>query len=294
MEFFLLNRQAAAWTLSVVLLAGLSSCQERVFIDTTASAPRLVIYGYLTTDTLAHAIRLTRSSGYFSTGKPDGISGAQVTIRRQDGAWPLTESPSEPGLYRTADNVAGQIGETYTLNVSVDFDGDGQPEEYEAISFLPPAPQLDSIAVQPSSLSDHHMEVLTWGRLPEGEINYFSFHLYLNGRIVNDSLQGYSISNDEYLQKKYIEALPVSYLNQRREASELQDGDSLTLQVEGITREYALFITNAQSEYRGSMPLFSAPPANIETNIRRLAPSGSDVAGFFTAFSVNRVAMIYR
>jgi hypothetical protein len=294
MEFHVLNRKTVTVAFACLFFAGFLSCEERIRINTAASAPRLVIYGYLTTDTLRHAIRITRSSDYFSTGKPEGISGAMVGIRHKDETYPLTESPSEPGLYQTEADVAGQVGETYVLRVSLDFDGDGQLEEYEAESVLLPALRLDSMAVQPATLSDHYLEVLIWGRLPDREENYLSVHLYCNGRLVNDSLQGFSVANDLFLKQKDIDCLPVFYLDQRRESDKLDSGGLLTLQVEGITREYADFISNAQSEHRGSLPLFSSPPANIETNIRRLSPAGGDVSGFFTAFSVSRIRMIYQ
>jgi hypothetical protein len=241
-----------------------------------------------------HAIRITRSSDYFSSAKPEGISGAKVSIHHKEEVYPLAEAEAEAGLYQTDANVAGQEGETYTLRVALDFDGDGQAEEYEASSLLPPAPQLDSIAIQSSALLDRFLEVLIWGRLPEQEENYFSFHLYRNRFLVNDSLRGFSVNDDVFLSKKDIAGLSVFYLNQEREATKLVPGDLITLRIEGITRDYAAFILNAQAENRGSIPLFSAPPANVETNIRSLAPSPDiRISGFFTAFSHSRVSMTY-
>jgi hypothetical protein len=284
-------RRLACILLAVALT---QSCEERITIDTGASEPRLVIYGYITTDSVRQAVSITRSAGYFSTARPEGVSGAAVVIRQGDEAYVLTESDSEPGLYQTADSVAGEVGKTYTLHVSLDFDGDGQAEEYGAESWLPPVSRLDSMAVRPSALSDHHMEVLIWGRLPKEEENYFNFRLYRNGVLVNDSLQGFRVSDDLFLDNKDIKGTPVFYLNQRRESDSLSPGDSLTFRIDGITGEYAGFITNAQSERRGSIPLFGAPPANIETNLRRITPgSGAGVSGFFTAFSVARVGMLY-
>jgi hypothetical protein len=277
-----------------LLLSGLFACEERIHIRTDASAPRLVIYGYITTDTTQHGVRITRSADYFSTDRPEGISGAAVHIRCREQVYPLSEAPSDPGYYQTEAQIAGQTGETYTLHVSLDFDGDGRPETYEASSFLPPAARLDSMAVVPSALSEHFLEVLIWGRLPEQETNYFSFHLYQNDTLVNDSLQGFSISNDEFLNSKDIHGLPAFYLNQQRESNVLRPGSLVTFQIEGVTREYSLFITNAQSESRGSIPIFSAPPANQETNIRSLDPSEDiRVSGFFTAYSKSRISIIY-
>jgi hypothetical protein len=272
------------------------ACEERIRIHTEASSPRLVIYGYVTTDTARHGVRITRSTDYFSAGRPEGISGASVSIRCKEEAYTLAEDPSDPGYYQMETPVPGQTGETYTLQVSLDFNGDGQTETYEAASLLPPVAQLDSIAIAPSVLSEHFLEVLIWGLLPPGqENNYFSFHLYRDGHLVNDSLQGFSIANDEFLNSKTIQGLPAFYLNQQRGPNILTPGSLVTFQMEGITREYSLFITNAQSENRGAIPLFSAPPANLETNIRSLAPSGDiPVSGFFTACSKARISTVYR
>jgi hypothetical protein len=266
-------------------------------ISTEASPPRLVIYGYITTDTAQHAIRITRSAGYFSTESPEGISRASVSIRREGETLVLEESPDEPGLYLTAPGVSGIEGETYTLNIALDFDGNGETEEYEASSYLPYASRLDSIAVQSFIALDNFLQVIVWGRLPEnGEgNNYFSFHLYRNSVLVNDSLRGFRINNDDFIAGKEIAAFPVFFLNQERDRQKLSPGDTVTLQMENITREYALFIENAQSESTGSIPVFSGPPANVETNIRSKSPTSTTaLSGFFTAYSKNRVSMIYQ
>jgi hypothetical protein len=290
-----MNDELLKYTLLILLfLAGCFACEERININTEASAPRLVVYGVLTTDTMQHAIRITRSAGYFSTDKPEGISHATVHIRCDSEEFTLSESTTEPGLYLTGADVYGRVGETYSLSVVLDFDGDGQTEAYEAASFLPPAAVLDSVAVRNSDLIDNFLEVLIWGQIPEEERNYFSFHLYRNGVLVNDSLQGFSIEDDEFLGTKKIAGLPVFYLNQERDSRRLLPGDTVTVQIEGVTEAYATFITNAQQEMRGANPLFSGPPANIETNIRSLTPSPAiRISGFFTACSKNKATMIF-
>jgi hypothetical protein len=290
MELQVLTARMAA-LLSVSFAIILPSCEERININTDASEPRPVIYGYITTDTMRHSVSITRSSDYFSTAAPEGISGAAVVIRQGEESYSMTESTSEPGVYQT-DSMAGQVGRTYTLHVTMDFDGDGQAEEYTAESMLPPVSQLDSIAVQKSAISNHHLEVLVWGRLPEQEENHFNFRLYRNNVIVNDSLQGFSVGDDSFIQRKTIEGIPAFYLSQERESSTLAPGDLITLQIDGITSEYAGFINDAQSERRGSIPMFGGPPANVETNIRSL--SGIRASGFFSAYSINRVSMYYK
>ena len=279
---------------STILLICLFACTARIDINTEASAPRLVIYGYITTDTMQHSIRITRSSGYFSTSKPEGISDAVVTIRTDKEIFTLKESASEAGLYQTDKSVYGIEGETYRLSVTLDFDEDGQSEEYEATSYMPQAPQVDSIGFRSSDLFNDYLEVLVWGRMPELDENYLSFYLYRNHELVNDSLQGFFAVDDEYMDKKEIIGIPCFYLDQEEEDSKLSEGDTITVRINGITKEYTTFMNEAQSELWGSDPIFSGPPANIGTNIISKTPSEHIlISGFFTAYSGNKHTTTY-
>ena len=150
--------------------------------------------------------------------------------------------------------------------------------------------------MQPFIAFDNFLQVVIWGQLPESgnDNNYFSFHLYRNSVLVNDSLQGFRTGDDDFIAGKEITAFPVFFLNQERDWQKLSSGDTITIQVESITREYVSFIENARSESGGSIPIFSGPPANVETNIRSQSPTPKvAISGFFTAYSKNRVTMIY-
>lgn len=277
-----------------ILTVCLFSCTENIHISTENSPPRLVIYGYITTDTMRHAIKITRSTGYFVNTKPEGIRNATVTISSDEETFVLTESSSEAGLYLTEKDVAGKEGKTYTLSVSLDFDEDGEPEEYEATSLLPYSPTVDSINYRPSDLIKDHIEILMWGRISDAEENYLSLHLYRNNGLVNDSLSGFFVLDDEYLETKVMEEIPCFFLDQDEDEEKISSGDLLTLRVDAITKEYATFINNAQAELWGSDPLFSGPPANVETNIRSKTPSEQiRISGFFTAFSGDQASRMY-
>ena len=270
------------------------SCMERINISTEASPPRLVVYGYITTDTTQHAISITRSTGFFVTDKPDGISNANVNISYDDGIFELEESPEKKGLYLTSPDVYGVAGKTYTLHASIDFNGDGKTEDFEARSYLPFPATLDSAALTVSPFSSDFLQVLIWGSLPEESSGAFSLHLLRNGVVMNDSLRRFRIMYDDYIVSKKFVALPVFQLNPERERYKLSQGDTVTVQVESINQEYATFIENAQQELTGPIPLFGGPPANVETNIRCLSPnSKTEISGFFTAYSLHRVATIY-
>ena len=277
-----------------VLQFFLFSCMERIDINTEASPPRLVIYGYITTDTTRHAIRISRSSGFFVKTKPEGISKATVSISCDDSVIKLNESPEEPGLYLTSPDVFGIQGKTYTLHASLDFNGDGKVEEYEAVSYLPFSATLDSAAVTASNIMDDFLQVLIWGSIPEESSKNFSFHLFRNNIVMNDSLRGFLVYQDDYMVTKQFAALPIFYLNPERERWKIEKGDTITVQVESLTAEYAIFIQNAQQEMWGPIPLFGGPPANVETNIRCLSTESKiEISGFFTAYSKHKVNTVY-
>ena len=278
-----------------ILLAGcvlhlcLFACKERIDINTEASSPRLVVYGFITTDTTQHAIRITRSTGYFVTTRPEAISKATVSISYDNEVIKLNESSRIPGSYLTPLKFYGIPGKTYTLHISLDFNEDGEMEEYEATSYLPFPAILDSVAVTPFLLTNF-LQVLTWGKLPEENNCNFNFHLFRNSNAINDYLKGFRIFQ---INKKFA-ALRVFLLNPERESENLLPGDTLTVQVESFTSEYATFIQNAQQELLGTVPLFSGPPANVETNIRCLSSGPKpEISGFFTTYSKHRAFTVY-
>lgn len=278
----------------LLLSALLIGCSARIDIETEDAPERLVIYGYVTNDFQKHAIRITRSSGYFANTPPQGISRASVILSNSEGPVTMEESAEEAGLYLTPTEFAGKEGETYTLEVTVDFDGDGEAEIFEASSYMPFAAQLDSIGLKESTLFDNVIEVLLYGRVAPNDENHFSFHVALNDVILNDSLHGFFIISDEYLVKNEFAGLSCFFLDQEEDDSQLSAGDRVTLFVDVLTPEYADFLDNARSESGGSIPLFGGPPANVETNIRSIYnPSDIPVSGFFSAYSGNNATTFY-
>ncbi|MDR1406790.1 MAG: DUF4249 domain-containing protein, partial [Tannerella sp.] len=281
---------------SLILVSGVSiaACTERIDIDVNDAPPQLVIYGAITTDTKQHEITVRRSSNYFSNTAPEGISGAIVTISDGDETLVLTESPSEKGVYLTAPDVFGVEGKTYTLNVTVEFNG--ATDEYEATSFLPYSIRVDSVALQQSHLSSNIVEALLYGQLPESSRGenffdpvYLNIVAYKNNNIpLNDQLSDYNIIVSENVISRDINGAVCMYIHSGydEDRAYIEKGDIVTFQVRSITKEYADYVKDVQSELRGSIPIFSGPPANIPTNIRaRNASNTTPVCGFFTAYS---------
>ena len=120
-------------------------CTKEVDIElNNEENSRLVVEGLITTEQTAHKVRLTRTSSYFSNQSPPVETGATVSV--SDGTTTFLLSETEPGLYVTDSNVAGEIGKTYTLNIST-TDG----EKYTASCELKQIAHLDSITDRKST-----------------------------------------------------------------------------------------------------------------------------------------------
>jgi hypothetical protein len=272
-------------------------------IEVDSAPSQLVIYGHITTDTMQHAITISRSLNYFENARPEGISNATVTISTDDETYVLSESPDEKGTYLTASDVSGIEGKTYTLNVTVEFNG--VMGRYEASSVLPPSIRMDSVTLQPSSLASYVVDVLLYGQLPESEHNYLNVQAFKNDIAINGKLADFGIIVGENTNDKNINGEQCLHLFKKNVNSTLtsqgdgftpvEDGDLIRIQVSSITKEYADYVLNAQKELQGSMPIFSGPPANVKSNIKAVSPSGeSTVCGFFTAYSKQSSSRIFR
>ena len=276
-------------TIAVFILA---SCTERIDIKTGDAPPRLVIYGHISTDKKQHSVRITRSAGFFTTDRPEGVSGALVTITDCDGKIiPLTESEEEDeaGLYLTQPDECGVETKTYRLDV-VFKDNDGETKEsYYAYAYLQDIHQIDSIDLRASRFIRQTVEVLLYAH-NFGEDNNYAIFVSINDSVVNSTLNRYFVINDSFFRgETYIDGVECYFLSQNPDLEfrneVLAIGDKVTLNINAISAEYADFISSAQSQIRGSNPIFGGPPANVPTNINRGTPQyGAPPLGFFTAF----------
>ena len=287
MKIRFFDNKPAVWY--VILMMAAVSCTERIDIKTDDAPPRLIIYGYISTDTTRHTIRITRSAGYFSTDSPEGVSHATVTITDNDGRMiPLAENDTVPGLYQTANDVYGEENKIYTLEVQLDFDGDHVPEIYQASAYLTPINQINAVGLQASPLFKNMVEVLLYAQdMPEE--NFYSIFVYINDVILNPDIDQFFVMDDLFFNGQYMDGVTCYFLDQNPDREDnneiLHKGDKLTLNINAIPKEYAIFISNVQSEIRGSNPIFGGPPANVETNIQCINPKDAvPVSGFFTAF----------
>ncbi len=256
------------------------SCTEKIDIKLDESYARLVVDGSITSDTMAQTIRLSSTSSYYYNQPAPMVSGAKVTITDGTQTFPLSEKT--PGIYQTASSVFGIPGKTYQLNISLAKPIGGYAD-YFATSTMYPVRQLDSISLlyHPEWSKEGIWEVKCYVQEPP-TVDFYRFLILRNHTMLTDSLDEWFVTDDVFFNGNYTNGATVAYLQQGASQESLSPGDDVTVEVNGIGKDYYDFVMEAQAELRGSNPLFSGPPANVKGNI------SNGAVGSFNAYSATR------
>lgn len=271
--------------LPVVFAVAFLSCTERIEITPDPGYIRLVVDGAVTNEAKSHVVRLTTTSDYFS-GKPaPPVSGAQVTISDGQVSYSLRET--SPGVYRTSSVFAGIPGHRYDLYVKLSSSIGGHTE-YSAGSVMafPVTPDSLEMVYHPGDSDDGTWETRVYFQDPP-TVDFYRFMIYRNTELLTDTLTEWYVTDDRFFSGKYVKGWTVCYLHFRAEDKVLAVGDKLVVEMNMIGKEYAGFISGAQSEVRGSYPLFTGPPANVAGNV------DNGAFGFFAAYSLARISLVY-
>lgn len=273
-------------------------CTEPFDIKTDDAEPKISIYGVLTDYLNLQEIYISKTSPYFSEEPNTPITNATVRIfssKNEEIKYML--SPVTPGCYCAVSSWAAERGETYTLNVEVDFNGDGIPELYEATTKIMPVVELDTVEVSPITIMGHkNYSINIYGQDPQEE-NHYLFLFYQNGSSVNSKITNYIISDDIMFEGEYIDGLSIQFFDSIKEKETdpedviaktvyLEAGDFLAVETCAITKEYFQFISQCMTEKGGENPMFGGPASNIITNI------SNGAVGFFTGYSTSRVETV--
>ena len=270
--------------LTILITASLlSSCRERIEVKLDDSYTRLVVDGAITTDTTAHKVYLTHTTSYYYNQSPPGVGGAIVTISDGFETFALQESPEQPGVYLTDSNVYGVPGRVYTLNIHLANQINGY-QDYSASSALNPVAPLDSIGLR--YLDNWEFWEIQCYALDPPTRDFYMFKNYKNGKLNTDTINEIFVTDDRLFNGSYTNGVGTGYLNNKRIDEAVHPGDTIKLQISGITEEYMKFVISVQTESGYKNPLFSGPPANVKGNI------SNGAVGFFTAYSANYATVV--
>lgn len=252
------------------------SCTEKIDLDLGSTYTRLVVEGCLTSDTMAHSIRLTTTTDFYYNKPAPAVSGALVYITSGSDTIPLTEDSLKPGIYHTSPDVHGISGNTYHLHIRLNEAINGHAE-YDASCFMPAVSPIDSIAiVYREQWKIWEIDCYAW---EPPSVDYYMFNTYKNKILMTDTINKVLITDDRLFNGSYTNGAAVGFLREEIQRENIKPGDTITVQIAGITREYFYFIYEVQVESGYKNPLISGPPANIKGNI------SNGAIGFFAAYS---------
>jgi hypothetical protein len=274
-----------------IIAAGCTETIDNIQLDTTR--PRLVVEGYISTDTTRQMVKLSKLGDALMKNQIQAISNALITISDGTTTFGLTEDQTKKGTYYTTPNVFGVVGRTYNLLIkNVDINVDQVMEEYTAQSLLKPLNPIDSIHLVYNNLNPafKNWSVNLYSMDPGKGRNFYLFKVFKNNILLTDSVFKYSIGDNNGFEDQYFNGFPVYSLREERKDEKLIPGDTIKVEMYGITEDYYSFIYSYITDYYPKVPIFSGPSANIPTNIKPL----DDAVGVFAAFSIKRKSIIYK
>jgi len=264
----------------ILLLFAAAACTERIDIKLDETCTRLVVDGSITTDSLPSTVTLKKSSGYFYNAPSPKVTGATVSIFDGTTSYPLIETiPGQSGIYSSRDPLPGKTGNEYTLHVLLPEAISGH-SSFEASSMLCPVVSIDSVTTifHADWGKEGVWAIQLYAQEPGNEVNYYMFNWFRNGVPMSDSIQKKIVMDDQFINSKYMAGIDIFYIDNTHGWETLKAGDTITLQMSGITKKYLNFILQVQ-QAGFNLPFFTGPPANIQGNI------GNGGSGYFTAYS---------
>lgn len=268
----------------------LASCTERYDFKLQDTESKLVIIGYVCTEKGQYAIDITRTRSYFEAGSMRDVPSAKVYINDEE----LTPDPEIKSRYLTRPDFSAVTGQTYTLRVEMDFNGDGQIEVYTAEA-VAPKKVFAFMKLQPlTNEADGPALPLTTLLVfqdPKGEDNNYGAHLYIStARDSNDTYHKYHISNTP---SKYVTNMFKSdvadgelifypaYMIGRKLLYKPLDTlmvypfDTIEVEFNCHSKEYYEFIRQCDDAASGSNPMFMTPAGPVTGNV-----SGGAIGAF--------------
>lgn len=273
--------------LTALIALTIAGCTERIEIELDSTYQRLVVDGFITTDTTIHTIKLTKTTDYYYNQEPPAVTGANVQITDNDGST-ITLNEPEPGVYQTPPDYFAEPGKTYTLNIYLEEEINGY-QFYTASSKVLSIYPIDSIslAYRPDWSDEGFYEVQCWYQDPL-ETNFYQFNIFKNDVLLTDTIDKRFVTDDLLYNGSYTNGIGVGWLDQSVEREVVHPGDTVIFQAANIQEEHANFIWTLQQEISFQTPMFSGPPANVKGNI------SNGGIGYFAAYSVTYSKTIAR
>lgn len=254
------------------------SCDEPVVLDVSQGESKVVIEGQVTNMPGRQYVKVTRSAGFYESGKSPRITDATVIIKDDDGnEFTFSHNPGNyedsAGYYLPEPSFTGEIGKTYFLTVTINN------EVYSAEDKLYSVTSIDSLAYRidedekedPEDFGKFY-EVLIYAKEPQNTKDYYLFKFFRNDSLKLDFDTDIYFTDDETLGESIDGVSSPIYF---------APGDRARCEIFSLSRDAFVFYSDLQSLLNSDGGLFSQPPANSRTNL------SNGALGFFQASAMH-------
>lgn len=276
------------------------SCTEPIDLS-NAGMESLLVINCILTDTIYennfHAsvaennVVIQKTTPYFGEVFTNYVSGAKVWLNDKS----LTMS--SVGIYSPGEGFKAVSGQTYSLVVHYDMDGDGVEEVYTSTTTVPQKCHLDSVSLFSLNFTSEFFAYLRLHFQGFSGKNYFGAKLNNENDIrtySNRILRYYVFGEFDILDgdEEYQRLLASEWLIRKEMAYDNQDkyyiyaGDTLSVTLEALSEEYHRFLEVAKVELSQNIPLFSPPRSNVPTNIQ------GGAIGIFGAYTASHAEVV--
>lgn len=228
-----------------------ASCQDVVQLNITSADSKLVVDGWLDSDSVPK-VYLYKSLPYFETKEFPPVSGAVLYLN--DGNQNYILSESKPGFYTTA-QVKGVRGKTYTLTIQ------SEGKTYLAEGTMPQGlPRFDSVYFRPLPFGPPQVKGKIFTNFAYTEPSTPG-DCYMARFSKNDTtdLKDLNFTNDQFINGIEVKDVIIG--------DSVRKGDHIRLEVYGIPKEYYAYLSQIIDNVYRQQGLFSPPLAPFKGNV---------------------------
>lgn len=236
------------------------SCDKPIKLDLKDAESKIVIDGLITNRAGEQYIKITKTAGFYSSGKTPRVTTAIVTVKDDQGnEFLFRHQADSAGYYFPETPFVGEIDRTYTLTVV--NEGETYTAKEKLFSVIP----IDKLEydIEEDEKEDPEepgkfYEVLIFATEPKETKDYYLFKFYRNDSLKFSSETDIYFSDDELLAENIdgIDA-PIYYA----------PGDVAKVEAYSIPRSGYVFFSDLQTLLNNDGGLFGSPPANCRNNL---------------------------
>lgn len=266
--------------ITIFLAIIIVSCDEPVTLDLKQTQPKIVIEAQVTNQPGYQGVKVTRSAGFYESGKTPRITDAIVNVEDDLGqVFPFVHNPNghadSIGIYIPQNSFVGETGRTYTLHV--DVNGEIFTGQDKLLSVIP----VDSLKYQINDdqevdpeVEGRIYEVLLFAREPQDQENFYLFKFYRNDSLIYFNDTDIYFTDDEFLAEK-IDGVPSPIFYGKNDLAKVE-----VLSLSRIGYLYYSDLWTVLNNDGGGM--FGPIPSSPRTNLTNGA------LGFFQVSAISR------